>query len=126
MLLVLYPGGVNAVVTNCNNYGNITGTSQASGIGSSSNVSNCANYGNIIATDGKAGGILAEPGPGIIINNCFNAANTLIKGNRAGGIIGLGGGSSVAQKIYNCYNLGTVEGTTVGGITRIHIFWKRK
>lgn len=124
LLLVLYPGGVNAVVTNCNNYGNITGTSQASGIGSSSNVSNCANYGNIIETDGKAGGIVAEGG-GIIIN-CFNAVNTIIKGNHAGGIAGYGGTSAVPQKIYNCYNLGAVEGTNVGGITRIHIFWKRK
>lgn len=96
LLLVLYPGGVNAVVTNCNNYGNITGTSQASGIGSSSNVSNCANYGNIIATDGKAGGIVAEGGD--IIINCFNAVNTIIKGNHAGGIAGYGGTSAVPQK----------------------------
>lgn len=50
------------------------------------------------------------------IINCYNDVQSAIKGNNAGGIIGATRTVGASPYIYNSYNLGNINGSTVGGI----------
>ena len=109
-------------VSNCKNYGNITG---AGGIVGSSNgvadwpeeyknyshkIINCGNYGKISRNANNCGGITGYFKGDII--NCFNKNDVTGTGFYASGIAG-----SLDGKIKNCYNIGNVKGQSfVGGI----------
>ena len=125
----IFNGGT--LVENCYNYGNVIGATATGGIaggGGTNNVeefepitiNNCINYGNLTSTnEGKVGGIYGYTGWNVVIKNCYNSKETLLNGKDVGGIVG----HCQNTKIYNCYNLGTVEGTsTAGGIMRICLY----
>ncbi len=74
--IVGYCATNNVNITNCKNYGAITGRELVGGIvgGSWTNVTyiNCENHGAITATLCRAGGIVAELFPVASLNNCSN------------------------------------------------------
>lgn len=78
-------------ISQCNNYGNITGTSQANGgiVGlSAANLSNCNNYGNVSSSGPATGGIVGQQTYYGTINECENSGNVTGTGYGAGGIVG--------------------------------------
>ena len=77
-------------------------------------INNCYNSASINAKN-SAGGIIGYIYAGTTARNCINCYNKgSIQGNSAGGIIG--GTTSGAVNIYNCYNVGRVKGENAGGI----------
>ncbi|MBE6925210.1 MAG: DUF4886 domain-containing protein [Ruminococcaceae bacterium] len=75
--IVGYIASNNVMITNCVNYGTITGRELVGGIvgGSWTNVTytDCANHGAITATGTKAGGIAGEKFPVATLTNCSNS-----------------------------------------------------
>ena len=154
-----YVGGVvgyaysYAIIADCYNNGNVTGSSSYTGgiIGSGySTITNCYNTGSVTGSSSNVGGIIGSGSP--TINNCYNsgvvsglydvggiigrASNAIItnchnigdiseRTSRAvaepdmlhgfAGIVGFAGFSTM---IVNCYNTGTVSGSSnpVGGV----------
>ena len=105
-------------------------------------IQNLGITGSINALTGSAGGLVGYADENIFINNCYNSASINAK-NSAGGIIGyiyagttrncincynkgsiqgnsaggiIGGTTAGAVNIYNCYNVGRVKGVNAGGI----------
>lgn len=74
--IIGYIAEANVTITNCVNYGNITGRELVGGIvgGSWQNVNyvGCKNYGNITATLCNVGGIVAEKYASAALTNCTN------------------------------------------------------
>ena len=120
--------GINIIVTNCNNEGNImlketsTGVAMGGIIGYSSQgkscqVENCFNTGILIAKGGNTwtGGIIGmlyQTAERSKIENCYNLGN-IESSYVAGGIIG----NCRSSDILNCYNVGEIKGKqNVGGI----------
>ena len=105
-------------------------------------IQNLGITGSINALTGSAGGLVGYADENIFINNCYNSTSInarnsaggiigyiyagttrncincynkgSIQGNSAGGIIG--GTTAGAVNIYNCYNVGRVKGVNAGGI----------
>ena len=121
-------------ISNCINYGNVTGSIEASvgGILGGSNgvdweefdgyyneIINCGNYGTIVANRqrGSCGGIAGFIKGDVI--NCFNKAE-ITHNNNNGNYAGVGGivGHSSAGQITNCYNTKNINSRdgSVGGI----------
>ena len=77
----------NVKITNCVNYGNITGKELVGGIvgGGYKNTSytNCANHGDITATTKQAGGIAGERYPDATVTNCSNDGTVTAGGRTA-------------------------------------------
>ena len=105
-------------------------------------IQNLGITGSINALTGSAGGLVGYADENIFIKNCYNSASINAK-NSAGGIIGyiyagttrncincynkgsiqgnsaggiIGGTTAGAVNIYNCYNVGRVKGVNAGGI----------
>lgn len=74
--IIGYIAAANVTITNCVNYGNITGRELVGGIvgGSWQNVNyvGCKNYGSITATLCNVGGIVAEKYASAALTNCTN------------------------------------------------------
>ncbi|MBR2381851.1 MAG: hypothetical protein IKA84_05110 [Clostridia bacterium] len=98
-----------STVTNCVNYGDVTGSSYIiGGIAGSGghDVKNCVNFGNVTSTTSVCvGGIAGTTKTTGKIENCYNYGD--IKGSgQLGGIVGL-----AKKPVYNCVNYGDVSGT---------------
>ncbi len=105
-------------------------------------IQNLGITGSINVLTGSAGGLVGYADENIFIKNCYNSASINAK-NSAGGIIGyiyagttrncincynkgsiqgnsaggiIGGTTAGAVNIYNCYNVGRVKGVNAGGI----------
>lgn len=74
--IIGYIATQNVTITNCVNYGTITGRELVGGIvgGSWTNVTytNCVNHGDITATNINVGGIVGEKYPAATLTNCSN------------------------------------------------------
>lgn len=122
-----YAGGIAGVCyqavtfTECTNYGMLTSTQSnplyAGGIagktGASSTIENCYNTGSIVTSDkvnGNIGGIVGYIDKSVV-RNCYNTGSFYGTTN-VGGIFGyvLGGENKAEAFVYNCYNLGSVNG----------------
>ena len=129
-----YIGNTNTV-TDCKNYGDITGhkatSTRVAGIVGYAFIQTsvvhflaekCYNEGNIQAVttstgNSVVGGIVGHLGTGQrtgTVSQCWNAGNVTAAGNMAGGIVG----APYPAVIEDCYNSGTVSagGTRSGGI----------
>ncbi|MCQ2354492.1 MAG: hypothetical protein MJ102_05225 [Clostridia bacterium] len=119
---------VNTVITNCKNYGDISGTNIAGGIVGYSQrktlkLTDCENYGDITCSNNVAGGIIARFGMDnvyaaqycITIVDCNNYGE-INGGSNSGGILGLLVGAKA--DISGCINEGnvTVTGENAAGI----------
>lgn len=126
--------GNGKVLTNCANYGDVTGNPNASGFSSDGGTNvggiagnarilvNCRNYGAVIG-GGLVGGVVGQvsdhqstlKNPMGVVSGCANYG-TVNAREKAGGLVGLLGGI-----MEDCYNQGTVkvEKTTVGGLVGI-------
>ena len=106
-------------ISNCTNYGKITGNNQVGGIAGDSqgtqdnivSVSNCTNYGEVYEKynkeqRGQIGGIVGCNYKYSEINNCTNKANIYGTSLWIGGIAGMN--SYIVKK---CYNIGKIEVT---------------
>ena len=109
----------NGKIEKCRNYCDIKVSSGNAGgisgyINGENEVIDCYNEGNIESTGGQdVGGISSCNYKGGKINRCVNKGNINGKGINIGGILG-----SNWNYIYNCINLGSVNGIQkVGGIT---------
>lgn len=121
-------GENSAIITNCENYGNVT-TSSIKNTGglvgaTTATISNSTNNGAVNATTAANG----HPVGGIVatasgeINNCTNKGNVTSNRSYVGGVIG----NLQNVNVSDCDNYGTVTGTsTVGGIIG-HIPWVSK
>lgn len=82
--IIGYCAKENVKITNCVNYGNITGRELVGGImgGSWTNVTyvDCVNHGNITATNTKAGGIAGEKFAVATATNCSNDGTVMAGG----------------------------------------------
>ena len=89
----------------------------------------CANYGEVYSRNcGKTGGIVGGMGYGLeiychfVVKRCFNAGNihsatASAKNTWIGGIAGYTSNALASSHgIFDCYNIGKVEGTYAGGI----------
>ena len=118
-------GGIAGIlfsdITNSYNIGKIEGVGQTGGIvgqigaGCEANITNCYNEGEISARS-AVGGILGWASPsetsGRIEYN-YNKGTVLGDTEQVGGIVGIN--NTVAVVVTNCYNKGTVEGSTSVG-----------
>lgn len=97
-----YSAGMS--VTDCKNYGNITGTVKVGGIAGYNTqlVSGCENHGTITATVSEAGGIVGQYGGTIESCDNYGDVYTALYG---GGIIG----SSYKATVQDCNNYGAVR-----------------
>lgn len=102
------------IIKNCINYGDIIDTSNLTSLymggisGCEANITNCANYGNVSGS-GYVGGITPRISK---TENCVNYGN--ITGNKAGGISGyiyITSSHNDSYSIHNCVNFGTITGT---------------
>ena len=108
-------GGSFGVVQNCNNFGNVTGSSSAGGIvgEAAQSIVECFNTGTI-NSQGTVGGMLGGSARvnSLIVENCYNTGEVSstgeisLYGNSVGGLVGFvrRGNSSMV----NCYNTGNV------------------
>ncbi len=98
--------------TNLKNYGTITGTGSATGVGGIAGYSvgtftNCENYGKIINYQNRViGGIVGYNYGNAIYKNCKNYADL----TGASGIAGWGH----CAEFYNCVNYGNISNTNAG------------
>lgn len=89
--------------------------------GETDNIINCANYGPVIGLGGSQIGGIVGWNAGQVYN-CYNCGNVYSKGSQVGGIVGNCTGRvsenySTYGTILNCYNTGTIKGTSnVGSI----------
>lgn len=114
---------VSAKVTNCVNYGTISGCfgSSVGGIAGNSTgeISHCVNKGDIINLGNESGGIVGYSNSNGDaygdVTNCINYAD--VQSERyAGGIAGAGQGVDNVYGFYNCVNYGNVTGKECGGL----------
>ena len=77
-------------------------------------IQNLGITGSINALTGSAGGLVGYADENIVINNCYNLASINAK-NSAGGIIGYIYARTTRNCI-NCYNKGSIQGNSAGGI----------
>jgi len=109
----------NAVIENCINRVNITGTSDADGVAGfihngSFTIRNCRNEGNISGKQRVAGFSGYSYSGGCKFINCVNTGTITSTRSWCGGIYGYSG----ENYFINCINTGNVTGgNTVGGIT---------
>ena len=112
----------NAVITDCLNAGNVSGTNAVGGIAGDTNyqtqrIERCYNAGTI--TGSTVGGIVGT-NRGATIDSCYNRGTVIVKGDEeyryGGGIMGQQGSSNIynsngiyADPVTNCYNVGTVS-----------------
>lgn len=134
-----YVGGIvgsnsntqNAVVRNCQNYGEITaGYDAANGLTaggiaglSSSLIEKCVNYGSIEAYTSGAGGIVGILEGGTV-RHCINRGS-LTSIEQVGGVIGAALGRTGDCEVYNCYSaaeLTSDAGNGVGGVIGVAMF----
>ena len=111
------PGSESSlIISDCINNGGINGKSKTGGIiGHNYNLTkviNCCNIGNIIG-ETDVGGIIGSDRTRSNIINTYNLGDVKATSN-AGGIIGFSGWAE--KSIENCYNIGKISGSTVGGI----------
>jgi hypothetical protein len=99
--------GGTATITNCNNSGSITQTSDEGGgiIGTTdgtANISTSYNTGSINA-NWKSAGIIGRVNSNstVTITECYNSGTITSNGNQAGGIVGTSTGVSDITKSYN-------------------------
>ena len=111
----------NGIIQSLGISGNIICNDTAGGIaGSSENstlIQDCYNKANITSNKNSGGiiGVLYNGETTII--NCYNDLQSAIKGNNAGGIVGWSRTAGGSPYIYNCFNLGNINGTgCTGGI----------
>lgn len=126
-------GRSGVTVTNCDNYGAVSGVNEVGGIigyADQADINNCDNRGIVTGTGNYGtGGILGfdvfnaigisflETDHGSTISNCNNY--TAVFGLRSGGILGTFGaapgdsqpGSKIYSTISNCTNAGEISGT---------------
>ena len=105
-------------ITNCVNYGTITGQSYIFGgiVGSGgATIENCVNWGNVTAGNVSIGGISGSTKDKGTITGCVNygtISTTSVEYGKVGGIVG-----SAVKPINNCVNYGDVIALhTAGGI----------
>ena len=123
-----YGGGIvgstqNSEITNCENYGDVNGSSFAAGIAAyviSANISESNNYGTIEGNGSyNAGGIASAISKGTI-TDCINYASVSSTAGRVGGIAGLAENKSVIESCSvnkNAEEEVIITGTSqVGGI----------
>ena len=100
-------------IVNCTNEGNITAQTASGIVGGNSKAEYCCNKGNITGKN-SAGGIIATHTSSTVIASWNEGTvKATSEDGEAGGIIGEAGNWI---DIVGCYNVGTVEGTTVGNI----------
>ncbi len=108
-----YSGGITGIsgtVFECENYGEVTGGDYAGGIaGSCHGVSNSANYGKITGT-GNAGGIAGYVST---VSKCKNEGTVF--GDCAGGILGNASVYNTISNLNSVYNTGEVSGSSYSG-----------
>ncbi|MBR1630718.1 MAG: InlB B-repeat-containing protein, partial [Paludibacteraceae bacterium] len=112
--------GYNTVIDNCTSYVDVTGRQYVAGIVAYGNVklSNCVNYGNISGSSTYIGGIAGQlQSSGSAITRCANFGNITTATYYAGGLVGsLPVGASGAFPT-DCYNQGTITGQyNIGGL----------
>jgi len=103
---------VNGTIERCVNKARVKGTGNAMNIGGITGASNgtiteCCNFGEISGNE-YVGGIVSYSDEGNIIRNCFNAGKITANSQYAGGIIGAII-SSNSSTIENCYNYGSIN-----------------
>lgn len=85
--IIGYIATQNVTITNCHNYGTVTGRELVGGIvgGSWTNVTytDCANHGTVIATSINAGGIVGEKYSSATLVNCSNDGTVTASGTNA-------------------------------------------
>ena len=89
----------------------------------SAGVNDCYNRGNITA-ESNLGGICGYSQGGNI-THCYNTGK-IVGGSVAGGICGMQNPTAQdtsATIVYNCFNLGSVEGESIGAIVGYHSDW---
>ena len=112
----------NAVITDCLNAGNVSGTNAVGGIAGDTNyqtqrIERCYNAGTI--TGSTVGGIVGV-NRGATIDSCYNRGAVIVKGDEeyrcGGGIMGQQISSNIynsngiySDPVTNCYNVGTVS-----------------
>ncbi len=108
-----YIGGIvgNCVkpVSDCYNFGEITGANTTGGIvgTTKSAVTNCYNYGTVNATSWNIGGVVGTTTDiAANVSGCKNYGAVTSTGDCVGGIVG-----SAKAAISNCENFGTIKGT---------------
>ncbi len=111
-------GTVNSKTTvkNCVNYGDVTGGMYVGGIFalvSSGKVTGCANYGHVTGSQ-QVGGIAGQlnVNGNAVLSECFNVGAVTVTGNTGAGIVG----AIRAGKVANCYNHGSITGSSTSGI----------
>ncbi len=77
-------------------------------------IQNLGITGSINALTGSAGGLVGYADENIFINNCYNSTSINAR-NSAGGIIGYIYAGTTRNCI-NCYNKGSIQGNSAGGI----------
>lgn len=116
-------GYTSADVTYCVNRGKASCTRNSVGgvvgavFGTGSELSNCANYGNVSGKE-KVGGIagsVAGTKKEIIVKNCTNEGTVESQESVAGGIVGEACKSSYEANISYCLNEGSVSGVGING-----------
>lgn len=120
--IILFQNGGRGKITNCINYGNISGSGDNVGgitsTGREEEIENCINYGDIkvyVGSSSSVAGIASSSG-GSKITNCINYGS--IYALAPYGVCGIGKG-----EILNCTNYGDVTGLNfVGGIASDR-FW---
>ncbi len=135
----------SSVVSNCVNYGTVTGATYIIGgiAGSGGHIiKNCTNWGDVSGTNVSVAGITGTTKDGGSIDGCYNygtVTSTTASSGQIGGIVGTGKNKPIsncvnygevngynevggiagitAAEISNCFNFGTINGTnTTGGI----------
>lgn len=119
-----YVGGVagnnNGPLSDCYNTGNVNGIyfiggvagyNSSGNIGNIGNITNCHNTGTIGGTS-SVGGIAGYNDRNCSISNSCNKG--VISGMNTGGLVG----RNYSATVVNCYNIGTINGTTqnIGGL----------
>lgn len=123
----------DAVITNCINEGNISGTGQVAGIAGGIypklTCTNCSNYGDITTSgNGGAGGIAglinSQMSSTFSFADCYSSGTVTTSAGWAGGLFGYAGGSSIgtinftndlsASKVVDTSSTGNVGGFMAG------------
>ena len=120
MYVAILAGYIRGIVSKCETYGSLTGTTQyvggVTGFNSNGEITDCTNYAEIKGYS-RTGGIVGN-GSGSSVVNCANFGNIsylVVNGYVSyytGGIIGYASNTN----IYNCSNSGKITGYEAGGI----------
>lgn len=122
--VTVWTEGTTKTFSGCANYGKLSSKGNLGGIVGRAQpgivIADCANYGDLRTFDnstgtmvgGIAGNIETKEGHTNIVKRCFNGGNIVANISYVGGIVG-----SLNSEISDCYNLGSVSGSSlVGGI----------